>query len=86
MDEDLAEEADSDQPKRRWLWPNTGEVVWQGVFEKERSLRNQQKEKRRQQSKDKLNRMRRKHRQKVIGKYVKPPPEDIENSNSTMLM
>ncbi|EEF50609.1 transferase, transferring glycosyl groups, putative [Ricinus communis] len=84
MDEDLAEEADSDHPKRRWLWPSTGEVFWQGVFEKERNLRNQQKERRRQQSKDKLKRMKSKHRQKVIGKYVKPPPEDLENSNSTM--
>ncbi|KAJ7007767.1 hypothetical protein NC653_006713 [Populus alba x Populus x berolinensis] len=84
MDEDLAEEADSDRPKRRWLWPSTGEVVWEGVYEKERNLRSHQKEKRRQQSKDKQQRMRKKHRQKVLGKYVKPPPEDIENSNSTM--
>jgi hypothetical protein len=84
MDEDLAEEADSDRPKRRWLWPSTGEVVWEGVYEKERNLRNHQKEKRRQQSKDKQQRMRKKHRQKVLGKYVKPLPEDIENSNSTM--
>ncbi|XP_043812637.1 uncharacterized protein LOC110615186 isoform X4 [Manihot esculenta] len=85
MDEDLAEEADSDHPKRRWLWPSTGEVIWQGVFEKERNLRNRQKEKKKQQSKDKLSRMRRKRHQKVIGKYVKPPPEDIDNSNSTTL-
>ncbi|KAF2291193.1 hypothetical protein GH714_020600 [Hevea brasiliensis] len=85
MDEDLAEEADSDHPKKRWLWPSTGEVVWQGVFEKERNLRNRRKEKRKQQSKDKLHRMRRKRHQKVIGRYVKPPPEEIENSNSTML-
>ncbi|KAJ8900578.1 hypothetical protein K2173_025355 [Erythroxylum novogranatense] len=86
MDEDLAEEADSDRPKRRWLWPSTGEVVWQGVFDKERNLRNRQKEKRRQQSRDKLSRMRKKRRQKVIGKYVKPPPdEELENSNSTTL-
>uniref|UniRef100_M0ZH74 Transferase, transferring glycosyl groups n=1 Tax=Solanum tuberosum TaxID=4113 RepID=M0ZH74_SOLTU len=32
MDEELAEEADSDRPKRRWLWPSTGEVFWQGFF------------------------------------------------------
>ncbi|KAJ4823972.1 hypothetical protein Tsubulata_039229 [Turnera subulata] len=84
MDEDLAEEADSDRPKRRWLWPSTGEVFWQGIFEKERDQRMRQKEQRKQHSKDKLRRMRSKHRQKVIGKYVKPPPEDVENSNSTM--
>ncbi|XVF73098.1 hypothetical protein PTKIN_Ptkin12aG0173900 [Pterospermum kingtungense] len=83
MDEDLAEEADSDRPKRRWLWPSTGEVVWQGVLERERNLRNQQKEKRKQNSKDKLERMRRKHHQKALGKYVKPRAEDMENSNST---
>ncbi|XP_050237240.1 uncharacterized protein LOC126686964 isoform X2 [Mercurialis annua] len=85
MDEDLAEEADSDNPKKRWLWPSTGEVIWQGIFEKERILRNQQKEKRRQQSKDKLKRMKGKQRQKVIGKYVKPSPENSENSNSTII-
>ncbi|XVF80160.1 hypothetical protein PTKIN_Ptkin15bG0048400 [Pterospermum kingtungense] len=85
MDEDLAEEADSDRPKRRWLWPSTGEVVWQGVLERERNQRNRQKEKRKQKSKDKQERMRHKHRQKALGKYVKPPPEDIVNSNSTMV-
>ncbi|KAJ0052489.1 hypothetical protein Pint_00517 [Pistacia integerrima] len=75
MDEDLAEETDSDHPTRRWLWPSTGEVVWQGIIERERNLRNRQKEKRKQQSKDKLSRMKKRNRQKVIGKYVKPPPE-----------
>ncbi|GAV75395.1 Glycos_transf_1 domain-containing protein [Cephalotus follicularis] len=84
MDEDLAEEADSDHSKRHWLWPSTGEVVWQGVFEKERNLRNRQKEKRKQLSKEKLARMKKRHGQKAIGKYVKPPPEDIEISNTTM--
>ena len=33
MDEDLAEEADSDRPKQHWLWPSTGEVFWQGMYE-----------------------------------------------------
>ncbi|GFY92476.1 glycosyl transferase family 1 protein [Actinidia rufa] len=27
MDEDLAEEYDSDHPRRRWLWPSTGKFV-----------------------------------------------------------
>lgn len=85
MDEDLAEEADSDHPTRRWLWPSTGEVFWQGVFERERNLRNRQKEKRKQLSKDKLSRMKKRNRQKVIGKYVKPPPEETEKSNSTVI-
>ncbi|CAI9764864.1 unnamed protein product [Fraxinus pennsylvanica] len=30
MDEDVAEEADSDHPKRLWLWSSTGEFLWQG--------------------------------------------------------
>ncbi|KAF3439932.1 hypothetical protein FNV43_RR18210 [Rhamnella rubrinervis] len=85
MDEDLAEEADSDQPKRRWLWPSTGEVFWHGIYERERNLRHQQKEKRKQKSREKLGRMRRRNRQKVIGKYVKPPPEETENSNATLV-
>ncbi|XP_044502767.1 uncharacterized protein LOC123223595 isoform X2 [Mangifera indica] len=86
MDEDLAEETDSDHHTRRRLWPSTGEVVWQGVLERERNIRNRQKEKRKQQSKDKLERMKKRNRQKVIGKYVKPPPDlDSENSNSTIV-
>lgn len=82
LDEDLAEESDVDHPLRRWLWPLTGEVFWQGIYDRERNLRHQQKEKRKQQSKDKISRMRRRSRQKVIGKYVKPPPDGIEDSNS----
>ncbi|KAL5718897.1 hypothetical protein ACHQM5_011751 [Ranunculus cassubicifolius] len=70
MDEDLAEEFDSDHPTRRWLWP-------------EQKLRHKQKENRKQKSKDKLSRMRKRVRQKTIGKYVKPLPEDKGASNST---
>ncbi|XP_020594867.1 uncharacterized protein LOC110034970 [Phalaenopsis equestris] len=75
MDEDLAEEFDSDRPNRRRLWLLTGEVFWQGVYERERSARHQLKEKRRQQSKDKIRRIRSRTRQKSLGKYVQPPPE-----------
>ncbi|XP_073281793.1 uncharacterized protein [Primulina huaijiensis] len=82
MDEDLAEEFDSDHPRRRWLWPSTGEVFWHGMYEKERSLRNKEKEKKRQHSKDKIQRIRKRTHQKVIGKYVKP---SIEDSNTTVL-
>ena len=85
MDEDLAEEADIDRPAgRRWLWPSTGEVLWQGIFERERNMRHQQKEKRKQKSKEKLDRMRRRNRQKVIGKFVKPLPEDESSASSNM--
>ncbi|XP_065859800.1 uncharacterized protein [Euphorbia lathyris] len=84
IDEELAEEADSDPPRRRWLWPSTGEVVWQGVYDKERNRRNREKEKKKQQSREKLDRMRHRHHQKAIGKYLKPPPEDVKDSNSTV--
>ncbi|KAL0538154.1 hypothetical protein IC582_027155 [Cucumis melo] len=82
MDEELGEEADADNPTRRWLWPSTGEVFWQGVYEREKNLRFRQKEHRKQKSKAKLDRMRHRRHQKVIGKYVKPPPE-MENSTTT---
>jgi hypothetical protein len=85
MDEDLAELSDSEDPNKHWLWPSTGEVFWQGLYERERSLRHKEKEKRKQKSLEKLNRMRKRHRQQVIGKYVKPPPDLEESSNSTLL-
>ena len=83
MDEELGEEADTDHPTRRWLWPSTGEVFWEGMYEREKNLRYRQKENRKQKSKAKLDRMRHRRHQKVIGKYVKPPPE-MENSTTTM--
>ncbi|XXG89937.1 hypothetical protein AAC387_Pa12g1822 [Persea americana] len=83
MDEDLAEEWDSDRPDRRSLWPLTGEVFWQGVYERERNLRHRQKVKRKQQSKDKISRIRKRTHQKTLGKYVKPPPE-MGSSNLTL--
>ncbi|XP_071735917.1 uncharacterized protein [Rutidosis leptorrhynchoides] len=76
MDEDLAEEADSDHRKQRWLWPSTGEVFWQGIYEKEKNQMRRQKEKRKQKSKDKIQRIKNRTHQKVIGKYVKPPPDN----------
>jgi len=37
MDEDLAEAVDDDDhPREMWLWPSTGEVHWQGIYERER--------------------------------------------------
>ncbi|CAA6671588.1 unnamed protein product [Spirodela intermedia] len=82
MDEDLAEEWDSDRPDRRSLWPLTGEVYWQGVYERERSMRHQQKERRKKESKDKIRRIKSRARQKTLGKYIKPPPEDDFNSTA----
>lgn len=84
MDEDLAEELDLDHPKRRWLWPSTGEVFWQGIYEKEKNQRIQEKERRKKLSREKIKRMKKRHHQKTIGKYVKPPPDETE-SNSTVV-
>ncbi|EYU32192.1 hypothetical protein ABFS82_02G169700 [Erythranthe guttata] len=81
MDEDLAEEFDYDGPTKRWIWPLTGEVFWQGIYEKEKSMRFKEKEKKKQQSREKIQRMKKRARQKALGKYVKPV-EEIE-SNST---
>ncbi|KAM5555523.1 hypothetical protein ABKV19_023450 [Rosa sericea] len=85
MDEDLAEESDFEHPTRRWLWPSTGEVFWKGMYEKERHLRNKQKEKKKQKSREKIERIKKRTHQKAIGKYVKPPPEAADNSNTTMV-
>ncbi|KAL4567035.1 hypothetical protein LXL04_022606 [Taraxacum kok-saghyz] len=76
MDEDLAEEADSDHPPRRWLWPFTGEVFWQGVYEKERIQWRREKETKKLKTRAKIQRIKNRTHQKVIGKYVKPPPEN----------
>ncbi|KAI3703180.1 hypothetical protein L1987_73076 [Smallanthus sonchifolius] len=80
MDEDLAEEADSEQPGRRWLWPSTGEVFWQGVYEKERIQLRKEKESKKQKTRAKIQRIKNRTHQKVIGKYVKPPPENETNN------
>lgn len=75
MDEDLAEAADDgDHPRPGWLWPQTGEVFWQGMFERERRARWRLKVERKQKQKEKLFRMRNRTRQKSLGKYIKPPP------------
>ncbi|ONM40371.1 glycosyl transferase family 1 protein [Zea mays] len=83
MDEELAEEFDLDHPDRRWLWPQTGEVFWQGLYERERSMRQHEKERRKQQSREKIQRIKSRARQKTLGKYIKPPPDDTVVSNDT---
>ncbi|KAI7735320.1 hypothetical protein M8C21_029737 [Ambrosia artemisiifolia] len=84
MDEDLAEEADLDHPGRRWLWPSTGEVFWQGVYEKERIQWRKDKESKKQKTRAKIQRIKNRTHQKVIGKYVKPPPERETDTNHTV--
>ncbi|KAI7740103.1 hypothetical protein M8C21_010321 [Ambrosia artemisiifolia] len=86
MDEDLAEEADSDHPKRRWLWPSTGEVFWPGMYEKERNQMRQQKQKRKQKSKDRIRRIKNRSQQKALGTYVKPPPDNETDYTSNPVL
>ncbi|WCJ19216.1 UDP-Glycosyltransferase superfamily protein [Euphorbia peplus] len=55
MDEDLAEAADDkNHPRERWLWPMTGEVHWQGIYEREREERYRAKMDKKRKTKEKL--------------------------------
>eukprot|EP01018_Ginkgo_biloba_P037807 Gb_27708 [translate_table: standard] len=83
MDEDLAEEADYEHPARRWIWPSTGEIFWQGIYEREHQHQHHLKMEKRRRSKEKLGRMRSRYRQKSLGKYMKPPPQEFANNIET---
>jgi hypothetical protein len=69
MDEDLAEAADDgDDPRERWLWPMTGEVHWQGIYEREREERYRIKMDKKRKTKEKLyERMEYGYKQKSLG-------------------
>ncbi|XP_043699892.1 uncharacterized protein LOC122650553 isoform X2 [Telopea speciosissima] len=69
MDEDLAEAADdNDSPRERWLWPLTGEVHWQGIYEREREERYRQKMDKKRKTKEKLyNRQKYGYSQRTLG-------------------
>ncbi|CAM8961935.1 unnamed protein product [Rhodiola kirilowii] len=69
MDEDLAEAADDDDHVGdTWLWPLTGEVHWQGVYEREREERYRLKMDKKRKTKEKLlERMRNGYKQKSLG-------------------
>ncbi|XP_071732935.1 uncharacterized protein [Rutidosis leptorrhynchoides] len=69
MDEDLAEAADDgDHPYDMWLWPRTGEVHWQGIFEREREERYRTKmDKKRKQKEKILERSKFGYKQKPVG-------------------
>lgn len=71
MDEDLAEEVDYEHPTNRWLWPSTGEIFWQGIYEREQNHRHREKILKKRRSREKLERMRGRYRQKSLGKFVK---------------
>ncbi|CAM8967964.1 unnamed protein product [Rhodiola kirilowii] len=69
MDEDLAEAADDDDHVGdTWLWPLTGEIHWQGVYEREREERYRLKMDKKRKTKEKLlERMRNGYKQKSLG-------------------
>ncbi|XP_075499447.1 LOW QUALITY PROTEIN: uncharacterized protein LOC142537843 [Primulina tabacum] len=69
MDEDLAEAADdNDHPYKTWLWPITGEVYWQGVYEREREERYRLKMDKKRKTREKLlDRLKHGYRQKTLG-------------------
>lgn len=69
MDEDLAEAADDNfHPYETWLWPLTGEVIWQGIHEREREERYRQKMDKKRKTREKLHdRMKRGYKQKSLG-------------------
>ncbi|XVF82979.1 hypothetical protein PTKIN_Ptkin16aG0095800 [Pterospermum kingtungense] len=69
MDEDLAEAADdNDELRKMWLWPLTGEVHWQGIFEREREEKYRLKMGKKRKTKEKLlERMRNGYRQRPLG-------------------
>ncbi|XP_074308131.1 uncharacterized protein LOC141643010 isoform X2 [Silene latifolia] len=69
MDEDLAEAADDgDLQSRTWLWPLTGEVHWQGIYEREREQRYRIKMDKKRKIKEKLfERMKYGYKQKSLG-------------------
>ncbi|KAJ4720680.1 Glycosyl transferase, family 1 [Melia azedarach] len=70
MDEDLAEAADDgDHPRQKWLWPLTGEVHWQGIYEREREERYRLKMDKKRKTKEKLyERMKNGYKQKSLGR------------------
>ncbi|KAK6228328.1 hypothetical protein SCA6_000668 [Theobroma cacao] len=69
MDEDLAEAADDeDHPRKMWLWPLTGEVHWQGIYEREREERYRLKMDKKRKTKEKLfERMKNGYKQRSLG-------------------
>ncbi|KAK6933470.1 Glycosyl transferase, family 1 [Dillenia turbinata] len=70
MDEDLAEAADDgDHPREMWLWPLTGEVHWQGIYERDREERYRLKMDKKRKTKEKLfDRMKFGYKQKTLGR------------------
>lgn len=70
MDEDFAEEADDDLPTKdpKWLWPQTGQVHWQGILDREREDRYRKKMNKLKRNQQKqLTREKHGYKQKALG-------------------
>lgn len=69
MDSDLAEATDDDdRPRPSWLWPLTGEVFWEGIYEREREERYRLKmENKRISRQKKLDKLKNEHKQMPLG-------------------
>jgi len=59
-----------------------GEVFWQGLYERSGPCGNRRESGGR--SRDKIQRIKKRARQKTLGKYIKPPPDDTARSNHTL--
>ncbi|KAH7388539.1 hypothetical protein KP509_16G080800 [Ceratopteris richardii] len=68
MDEDLAEEFDDGQigSSKGRLWPQTGEVFWHGMFERERQAHINQRLEKKKKNKERLRRIQSRYRQKPL--------------------
>eukprot|EP00250_Pteridium_aquilinum_P011154 c19869_g1_i2 orf=453-2816(-) len=68
MDEDLAEEVDDERQldSKRRLWSQTGEVFYQGMFERERQAHLNQRMEKKRKNKERLERIRGRYRQKPL--------------------
>ncbi|XP_039016819.1 uncharacterized protein LOC120147542 isoform X1 [Hibiscus syriacus] len=68
-DEDLAGASDDDdQPRKTWLWSMTGEVHWQGIYERQREERYRLKmEKKMENREKKLGRRRNGYKKNPLG-------------------
>jgi hypothetical protein len=71
MDEDLTEAADEGPPEKRWLWPDTGEVYWEGTREKERRERFEAKVEKKRRQLEKQARQSKYKQRAIGGKYFK---------------
>ena len=71
MDEDLAEQADDNAAMSldiRWLWPRSGEVYCQRIYDRERRQRYTLKLEKKKRDKERLRRIRSRQRQRPLAR------------------